>query len=86
MEPYLAATPFYVPQPFNIFANVPIGSDGAVLNGPAPSKPGDRIIMRAWIDQIIAISACPQEFNPITGWFPTELNIEILEPAEGELV
>ncbi len=86
MEPHLGTLPFYVPQPFNIFANVPIGADGSVLTGPSPSKPGDHIILRAWIDQIVAISACPQEFNPITGWFPTELNIEILEAAEGEYV
>ena len=31
---------------------------------------------------VIAISACPQEFNPITGWYPTELGVEIMGPAE----
>jgi len=80
MAPYWGeGIPFYVPQPFNVFANVPIGADGSVLNGPAPSKPGDYIVLKAWIDQIVAISACPQEFNPITGWYPTELNVDIME-------
>ena len=50
--------------------------------GRAPSRPGDYIVLRAWIDVIVAISACPQEFNPITGWYPTELEVEIMEPAE----
>jgi uncharacterized protein YcgI (DUF1989 family) len=80
MEPYFGSKRFYVPQPFNVFANVPIGEDGSVLNGPAPSKPGDYILVKAWIDVIVAISACPQEFNSITGWYPTELHVDILEP------
>jgi len=82
MASYFGDTRFYVPQPFNIFANVPIGADGAVLNGPAPSKPGDHVVMKAWIDVICAISACPQEFNPITGWYPTEVLVEVLEPID----
>lgn len=81
MEPYLGTTRFYVPQPFNIFADIPIGPDGSVVNGPAPSKPGDYIVMKAWMDLIVAISACPQEFNPIAGWYPSEISVEIMEPA-----
>jgi uncharacterized protein YcgI (DUF1989 family) len=84
MEPYFGAERFYVPQPFNIFANVPIGPDGSVLNGPAPSKPGDYVVMKAWIDVIAAISACPQEFNPITGWYPSEVLVDIMEPERAD--
>jgi uncharacterized protein YcgI (DUF1989 family) len=80
MAPYFGTTRFYVPQPFNVFANVSIREDGSVLNGEAPSKAGDYILVKAWIDVIIAISACPQEFNPITGWYPTELHVDIMEP------
>jgi uncharacterized protein YcgI (DUF1989 family) len=81
IEPYFETTRFYVPQPFNIFGNVPIGADGSVLNGPAPSKKGDYIVMKAWIDVICAVSACPQQFNSISGWFPTEVQIDIYEPS-----
>ncbi|WP_334176335.1 urea carboxylase-associated family protein [Pseudoxanthobacter sp.] len=84
MEPYFGTRPFYVPQPFNIFANVPVGADGSVLNGPAPSKPGDYIVMKAWIDLVVAISACPQEFNPIAGWYPTEMHVDIMEPERAD--
>jgi uncharacterized protein len=86
MEPYFGTSAFYVPQPFNVFANVRIGSDGSVVNGEAPSKAGDYIVMKAWIDLIIAISACPQEFNPISGWYPTEVEVEILEASEEQAV
>ena len=80
MAPHFGMSRFYVPQPFNVFANVPIAPDGSVLNGPAPSKPGDYIVLKAWIDTLVAISACPQEFNPITGWYPTELQVDVMEP------
>jgi uncharacterized protein len=83
VEPYFGTTRFYVPQPFNVFANVQVGIDGSVLTGPAPSKPGDYIVLKAWTDTIVAISACPQEFNPITGWYPTELLVDIMEPELG---
>jgi uncharacterized protein YcgI (DUF1989 family) len=82
MTPYFGEARFYVPQPFNIFANVPIAADGSVLNGQAPSKPGDHVVMKAWIDVICAISACPQEFNPITGWYPTEVVVDVMEPTD----
>jgi uncharacterized protein YcgI (DUF1989 family) len=81
MAPHFGSERFYVPQPFNVFANVKIGADGSVLNDAPPSKPGDYIVLKAWIDVIVAISACPQEFNPITGWYPTELVVDILDPA-----
>jgi uncharacterized protein YcgI (DUF1989 family) len=81
MQPYFGETRFYVPQPFNIFAYCPVGQDGSVVNGPPPSKAGDHVVMKAWIDVIAAISACPQEFNPIAGWYPSEIVVEILEPA-----
>lgn len=81
MAPYFGDERFYVPQPFNIFADIPIGADGSVLNGPAPSKPGDYVVLKAWFDVVVAISACPQEFNPIAGWYPSEVSVEILEPV-----
>lgn len=86
MLPYFGNQSFYVPQPFNVFANVAVGGDGSVVTGPAPSKPGDYIVLKAWIDVVIAVSACPQEFNPITGWYPTEVQVEIFEPEEAHHV
>jgi uncharacterized protein YcgI (DUF1989 family) len=81
MEPYFKDTRFYVPQPFNMFMCCPVGPDNSVINGPNPSKPGDYVILKAWIDCIVAISACPQEFNNAAGWYPTEIEVEIMEAA-----
>ena len=45
--------------------------------GDNPSKPGDCVVFKAWIDCIAALSACPQEFNPVAGWYPTDLHVGI---------
>ena len=52
---------------------------GEHLIREAAATPGDYIVLKAWIDLVIAISACPQEFNNAAGWYPTEILVEILE-------
>lgn len=81
MEPHFGDRRFYVPQPFNLFMDIPVGPDNSVFNGPNPSKPGDYVVLKAWIDCIIAISACPQEFNNAAGWYPTEILVDIFSEA-----
>jgi uncharacterized protein YcgI (DUF1989 family) len=80
MKPY-AAGRIHIPQPVNFFMKVGVFPDGRVETGPNPSKPGDSVLLKAWIDCVVAISACPQEFNPVAGWYPTELGVAIYEPA-----
>lgn len=72
----------FVPQPLNLFSNVQVFPDGRVLTCENPSKTGDYVVLKAWIDCIIAISACPQEFNPIAGWYPTDIHVAIFEEAQ----
>ena len=81
VAPWFKTTRFFVPQSFNMFQCCPIGADGSVVNGPNPSKAGDYVILKAWIDCIVAISACPQEFNSAAGWYPTEIEVDIMEHA-----
>lgn len=81
MAPYFGDRRFFVPQPFNMFMDIPVGPDNSVFNGPNPSKPGDHVVLKAWIDCIIAISACPQEFNNAAGWYPTEILVDIFAEA-----
>ena len=70
-----------MPQPVNLFMNVGVFPDGRVETGDNPSKPGDCVVFKAWIDSIVALSACPQEFNPVAGWYPTDLHVGIYEPT-----
>ena len=80
MAPYLGDKPF-VPQPVNLFMQVAVLPDGRVETGDCPSTAGDCVVFKAWIDTIVALSACPQEFNPVAGWYPTDLHIGIYEAA-----
>ena len=43
------------------------------------SKPGDRLTLRAEIDCIVVLSACPQDMVPINGpdMRPVELHFEV---------
>lgn len=56
-----------VPQPFNVWMNTPVGADGAIAWLPTVARPGDRVVLRAEIDCIVALSACPQDMIPING-------------------
>lgn len=70
------ALPF-TPASLNLFMNVPIAEDGGVQRLPPVSKPGDRIVLRAEMDLILVLSACPQDITPINGAEHTPRNISV---------
>ena len=80
MAPFLGSVR-YIPQPVNLFMNVGVFPDGRVETGDNPSKPGDCVVFKAWEDSVVALSACPQEFNPVAGRYPTDLHVGIYEAA-----
>jgi uncharacterized protein YcgI (DUF1989 family) len=67
-----------VPQPINLFMNIPVAPDGSLGWEPAPTRPGDSVLLRAELDCIVVVSACPQDIVPINGGNPTSLAIEVL--------
>jgi uncharacterized protein YcgI (DUF1989 family) len=74
-----------VPQPINLFMNIPVTVDGplqvdaAIGWEPALTKPGDFVQMRAELDCCVVVSACPQDIVSINNHQPTSLAIEILD-------
>jgi uncharacterized protein YcgI (DUF1989 family) len=68
-----------VPQPINLFMAIPVGPNGALGFEPAKTRPGDSVTLRADMDAIVVLSACPQDLNPINGPGPSSLTIELLE-------
>ncbi len=68
-----------VPQPINLFMDIPVAADGALGFEPATTGPGDSVTLRAEMDAIVVLSACPQDLNPINGPGPSSLAIELLE-------
>ncbi len=49
-----------VPQPINLFMDIPVGPDGTLGFEPAKTSPGDSVTMRAEVDAIVVLSACPR--------------------------
>lgn len=68
-----------VPQPINLFMNIPVEKGGALGWEPAPTSPGDGVVLRAVLDCIVVLSACPQDLVPINGGTPTSLEIELFD-------
>lgn len=72
------------PSPLNLWMNIPVAADGSTSWGEPLSKPGDYVVLRAQMDCVVAMSACPQDILPINGAAcrPTEAHFRIL-PALG---
>ena len=56
-----------VPNPLNLWMNVPVAdSERLALIDPV-SKPGDRVLLRALMDCVIVLSCCPMDVMPVNG-------------------
>jgi len=69
-----------VPQPVNLFMNIPVRGDGELSWLPAVSRPGDAVTFAAAMDCVVVVSACPMDLNAINGARPTPLAIEVASP------
>ncbi|MGH7006135.1 MAG: DUF1989 domain-containing protein [Alphaproteobacteria bacterium] len=64
---------------FNVFMNVDFTADGGfVIKAPA-TKAGDHIDLRAEMNVIAAISACPNSNNPVNNYRAKPLGVEVYE-------
>jgi uncharacterized protein YcgI (DUF1989 family) len=79
-----ALRPYGISRPpdsvVNVFQNTPVLPDGTISVEEPLSRPGDYILLRVEMDAIVAVSACPQDQNPLNGWQPTDLML-IVFPA-----
>ncbi|MEK1898890.1 MAG: urea carboxylase-associated family protein [Rhizobium sp.] len=79
------ALPF-TPASLNLFMNVPVKADGQVDRVPPDTAAGDYVVMRAEMDLVLVLSACPQDITPINGASrtPRDVAVSILDvlPAE----
>ena len=56
-----------VPNPLNLWMNIPVSNDRDIAIGTPLSKPGDHIVLTALVDVIVVLSACPMDVTPING-------------------
>jgi uncharacterized protein YcgI (DUF1989 family) len=72
----------HLPGAFTPFMNVVHYPDGSAEIAEPTSIPGSYIDLRAEMDLMVAISACPQERNPCNGFNPTSLRAIVYHPAQ----
>ena len=72
----------HVPQPLNLWMNIPVAADGRVSWLPPVAAAGDHVLLRAEMDCVVVMSACPQDIVPINGAErrPTSVSF-VLEPS-----
>ena len=70
----------HTPSPLNLFMNIPWEEDGGLEFETPLSAPGDHVLLRALMDCVVAMSACPQDVLPVNGLNrqPTEAHFEIV--------
>jgi len=69
-----------VPNPVNLFEHVAISPDGSVeIRAPLANK-GDAVTLRAEIDLVLVISACPMDIMPTNGddLMPKPVSLELI--------
>jgi uncharacterized protein YcgI (DUF1989 family) len=66
-----------LPHPVNFFQNMRY-PDGRVEFGESIAKVGDAVELRALMNLVAAVSACPMDLNPISGYKTRDLAIEVV--------
>jgi uncharacterized protein YcgI (DUF1989 family) len=72
----------FLPQSISWFTNIPIDSERRIGWEPAPSKPGDSVVLRAEMDCDVIVCSCSQDVVPINCRRPTSLAIELMGLGE----
>lgn len=62
------------PSPLNLFMNVPIYQDGRIEFAAPVSEPGQYVCLKAEMDAIVVLSACPQDITAVNGMRPQDVH------------
>jgi uncharacterized protein YcgI (DUF1989 family) len=74
----------FVPNPLNLWMNIPVSESQHVGIEPPLSRPGDHVVLRALMDLVLVFSSCPMDIVPINGEdrTPKPVHLEILSAAK----
>lgn len=67
-----------VPQPLNLWMNTPVNPDYTISWLPTVSKAGDYVEIRAELDCVVVMSACPQDIIPINDGNPQAVHFVVV--------
>ncbi len=72
-----------VPNPLNLWMNVPVMDNARLDLCPPESRPGDFVVLRALADVVVVFSACPMDVSPVNGGdrTPRPVHYMLLPPA-----
>ena len=66
---------------WNVFMHNRVTEDGRVVTDPAAHPAGSRIALRAEMDLVVLLSACPQDLTPCNDFDPTSMQLRVLPAA-----
>lgn len=66
------------PSPLNLFMNVPVHQDGRIEFAAPVSEPGQYVCLKAEMDVIVVLSACPQDITAVNGMQPQDVHYSVI--------
>ncbi len=66
---------------WNVFMHNRVTDEGAVVTDPAAHGPGATISLRAHMDLVVLLSACPQDLTPCNNFDPTSMMLKVRKDA-----
>jgi len=66
------------PSPLNLFMNVPLLGDGRIAFVEPVSEPGQYVALRAEMDLVLVLSACPQDITAVNGMTPMDVHYRVV--------
>ena len=80
LAPY-GVPPDAVEAPLDLFMHTEVTADGGLVIRRSPSRPGDRVTLRAEHDLVVALAACADDVTECNGGSCGPLVVELLPPA-----
>ena len=75
--------PDVLPDPLNLFMNIPWQAGGELTFEPGVAEPGASVTFLALADVVVVMSACPQDLVPINGrtMTPRDVSYDVRDAA-----
>ncbi len=72
-----------VPNPLNLWMNIPVFDNARIDLDVPKSRPGDHVVLRALVDTVVVFSACPMDVTPINGpdKTPRAVHYDLMPPV-----
>ena len=74
----------FTPDPVDFFQNSLPGPDGSLVVAASINPPGGNVTLEAERDLLVVVTACSVDHHPTNGEACTEIEVEILPPANLE--